>query len=75
MEKDEREKDFLKFQLRRKITNLYKRFLIILEDMNEYQYNNSDEAHQKARKKILDEGNDTIRELEENMDQFDIRLK
>jgi len=75
MEKDEREKDFLKFQLRRKVTNLYKRFLIILEDMNEDQYNNSEEAYQKARKKILDEGNDTIRELEENMDQFDIRLK
>ena len=29
----------------------------------------------KPEKKILDEGNDTIRELEENMDQFDIRLK
>ena len=75
MEKDEREKDFLKFQLRRKITNLYKRFLIILEDVCEDQYNNNEEAYQKARKKILDEGNDTIRELEENMDQFDIRLK
>ena len=75
MEKDEREKDFLKFQLRRKVTNLYKRFLIILEDMNEDQYNTAEEAYQKARKIILDEGNDTIRELEENIDQFDIRLK
>ena len=75
MEKDEREKDFLKFQLRRKVTNLYKRFLIILEDMNEDQYNTAEEAYQKAQKKILDEGNDTIRELEENIDQFDIRLK
>ena len=67
--------NFLKFQLRRKVTNLYKRFLIILEDMNEDQYNTAEEAYQKARKKILDEGNDTIRELEENIDQFDIRLK
>ena len=75
MEKDEREKDFLKFQIRRKITNLYKRFLIILEDVCEDQYNDREEAYQKARKKILDEGYDTIRELEENMDQFDIRLK
>jgi hypothetical protein len=75
MEKDDREKDFLKFQMRRKITNLYKRFLIILEDMGEDHYNTSDEAYQKARKKILDEGNDAIRELEENLEQFDIRLK
>ena len=43
--------------------------------MNEDQYNTAEEAYQKARKKILDEGNDTIRELEENIDQFDIRLK
>ena len=75
MEKDEREKDFLKFQIRRKITNLYKRFLIILEDMCEDQYNDHEEAYQKARKKILDEGNDSIRELEENLDKFDVRLK
>lgn len=71
MDEVEREKDFLKFQVRRKVTNLYKRFLTMLEDVEE----DSEESYQRVRKKVLDEGNDTIRELEENIDKFSIRLK
>ena len=42
MENREKEKDFLKFQVTRKVTNLYKNFLFILEDLQEEDYNNYD---------------------------------
>jgi hypothetical protein len=70
----EKAKDFLKFQVRRKVTNLYKNFLFILEDSSNSQYN-SQEAYQRNRKRILDYGNDTIREIEEILDSLDIELK
>lgn len=70
----EKAKDFLKFQIRRKVTNLYKNFLFILEDSSDSQYN-SKEAYQRNRKRILDYGNDTIREMEELLDSMDVKLK
>ena len=63
------------FQVRRKVTNLYKNFLFILEDLEDSGYQIPDEVYQKARKRVLDYGNDTIREIEENLDKFDIKLK
>ena len=74
MEKD-KVKDFLQFQVRRKITNLYKNFLFILEDLKENKYDISEESYQRHRKRVLDFGNDTIREIEENLDSFDFKLK
>tara|TARA_B100000809_G_scaffold108940_1_gene107416 strand:- start:942 stop:1181 length:240 start_codon:yes stop_codon:yes gene_type:complete len=68
-------KDFLVFQLRRKIVNLYKNYLFILEDMKDAGYDIPEEEYQRIRKRILDYGNDTIREIEENLENFDIRLK
>jgi hypothetical protein len=70
----EKAKDFLKFQVRRKVTNLYKNFLFILEDSTDSQYN-SKEVYQRNRKRTLDYGNDTIRELEEILDSLDVKLK
>lgn len=67
-------KDFLYFQQRRKITNLYKQFLYILEDIRDEQ-GVRPEVYEKARKRILDHGNDAIRELEENLEKFDVFLK
>ena len=67
-------KEFLHFQQRRKITNLYKQFLFILEDLRD-EHGLSDQAYEKSRKRILDHGNDTIREMEENIDKFDVFLK
>ncbi len=63
------------FQVRRKVTNLYKNFLFILEDLEDSGLQIPDEVYQKARKRVLDYGNDTIREIEENLDKFDIKLK
>ena len=68
-------RDFMAFQVRRKVTNLYKNFLFILEDLEDSGYQIPDEVYQKARKRVLDYGNDTIREIEENLDKFDIKLK
>ena len=70
----EKAKDFLKFQVRRKVPNLYKNFLFILEDSNHSSYN-SEETFNRNRKRVLDYGNDTIREIEEILDSLDIKLK
>ena len=67
-------KDFLQFQVRRKVTNLYKNFLFILEDIKDKEYN-SEEDYQRHRKRVLDFGNDTIREIEESFKSVDIHLK
>jgi hypothetical protein len=76
MEKgDPKIKEYVLFQFRRKITNLYKQFLFILEDVSNSKYNISDESYQKYRKRILDAGNDTIRELEEDLAKLELKLK
>ena len=56
-----KEREFLKFQLRRKVTSLYKNFLFILEDLDSKAYNMDEESYQRYRKRILDHGNDLIR--------------
>jgi hypothetical protein len=64
-----KEKDYLNFQIRRKIINLYKNFFFILEDAKL-----TDDQYQKNRKRILDLGNDTIREIEEDINKFNVNL-
>lgn len=76
MEKgDPKLREYILFQFRRKITNLYKHCLFILEDAVGSNYNMNNETYQKYRKRILDNGNDTIREIEEELEKLDIRLK
>ena len=67
-ERDEKFRQFLSFQVNRKVKNLYKNFLFILEDINADGYNISEEDFQRYRKRVLDQGNDTVRELEEYLD-------
>ena len=67
-------KDFVFFQNRRKIINLCKFFLLSLEDVRD-DYDIPDEIYERNRKRILDFGNDTIRELEENLEKFEFTLK
>ena len=62
--------NFFAFQARRKITNLYKQFFFILEDLQVGGMKIPEEQHQKIRKRILDLGNDTIRELEDYFEYF-----
>lgn len=66
-------KEYIFFQNRRKITNLYKNFLILLEDLREDSYNISDDKYQRLRKRILDAGNDAIRQFEEELNNIDLK--
>jgi len=76
MEKgDPKLREYVLFQFRRKITSLYKHCLFILEDAVNSEYNMDNESYQKYRKRILDHGNDTIREIEEELEKFDFNLK
>ena len=59
--------NFFAFQTRRKITNLYKQFFFILEDLQVNGVKIPEETHQRIRKRILDLGNDTIRELKNTL--------
>jgi hypothetical protein len=70
MEQDDKVKDFVKFQIRRNITNLFKSFFIVLDDLNI-----TDEQYQKYRKRILDDANNKIREIEEIFDNLDVAFK
>lgn len=65
-------KEFVLFQNRRKVINLYKNFLILLEDLKEDGYNISDDKYQRLRKKVLDAGNDAIRQFEEELNNIDL---
>ena len=68
-------KDFVTFQVSRKVTNLYKQFLFLLEDLQDQGYDIPDEVFQRMRKRVLDHGNDAIREIEENLEKLDITLR
>lgn len=68
-------KDMTLFQIKRKITNIYKNFFFILEDLGDSGYNINDETYQKMRKRILDNANDAVREIEENFTKINVTLK
>jgi len=89
-------KELLEFQVNRNIINLYKSFLIIMEDMHDQHSNNYkklkralpknaelidqadywDESRMEfLRKKVLDNGNDALREIIGQLEQFNITIK
>ena len=68
-----KEKDYLLFQTRRKIVNLFKKFFFLLEDLY-IDGKISQDKYQQMRKRVLDHGNDTIREIEEDINKFNITL-
>lgn len=89
--------DVLHFQARRIVTNLFKTFLIAMEDLAEDHDEAlgkleaalppelkgyvaladylTEERAERLRSKILDAGNGAWRELEEQLNHYDIRLK
>ena len=69
-----KEQDYLSFQVRRKITSLFKNYFIILEDLIRENPSIPQDKYQQMRKRVLDHGNDTIREIEENINKFNITL-
>lgn len=68
-------KNFIKFQTHRKIVGLYKDFLNILEDLEAQGYKFSDETYNHTRKRVLDAGNDTIREINGYLERVEMTLK
>lgn len=68
-------KELALFQVKRKITNIYKNFFFILEDLSDNGYNINEEVYQKIRKRILDNANDAIREIEEYFNNLEVKIK
>jgi len=65
-------KEYILFQNKKKISNLYKSFLIIIEDLKAENHSISDDKYQRIRKRVLDAGNDAIRQFEEEIDNIKI---
>ena len=72
---NEKISELLLFQIRRKITSIYKNFFFIIEDLQDSGYNIPDEQYQKIRKRILYSSNDAIREIEEQLSKYCVSLK
>ena len=89
-------KELLEFQINRNVINLYKSFLIMMEDMHDQHNNNFRKLKQALpeeidlidqadywdesrmdylRKKILDKGNDSLREMLGQLEQFNLTTK
>jgi hypothetical protein len=94
METDPKLKEFLLFQVHRNITSLYKRYLNLIEDIQEEHINMLNKLNNKVdqetlknvdyfddnkynylRKKILDLGNETSREIIKNFDLLNIEIR
>jgi hypothetical protein len=67
-------KELVIYQQSRQISNLFKTFLNILEEIRTNRYNIDDNTYSSLRKKILDAGNSTSREMEELLSKFDFYL-
>lgn len=66
--------DFVKGFIYRDIKKLYLTFLYSLEDLKD---NNkiTEEEFQRLRKRVLDHGNNCYRNIEEELNSFDFKLK
>jgi hypothetical protein len=65
--------DFVKSFVYRDIKKLYLSFLYLVEDLNK-NGKISEEEFQRLRKRILDHGNDCYRNIEEQLNNFDIKF-
>ena len=72
---EEKVTSYVHFQVQRKITNLYKNLLTLFEDLRKPPYNLSEDDYKAIRKKVLDYGNDALRETEEDFKKISIKLK
>lgn len=94
METDPKLKEFLVFQIHRNIVSLYKRYLNLIEDIQEEHVNMLNKLNSKIdqdtlknvdyfdenkynylRKKVLDLGNETVREITKNLDLLNMEIK
>jgi hypothetical protein len=94
MESQNTIKEYILFQIHRNIVSLYKRYLNIVEDLQEEHLNMLNKLNKKndaeflknidyfdenkynyLRKRVLDLGNETIREIEKNFDFLNLDVK
>lgn len=87
-------KSFVYFQIQRNIVSLYKRYINLIEDLQEDHINMLNKLNSKIdqdtlknvdyfdenkynyiRKRILDNGNEAIREIEKNLEKLNFTLK
>jgi ferredoxin-fold anticodon binding domain-containing protein len=66
--------DLVKGFVYRDVKKLYLSFLYSLEDLKD-QDKITDEEFQRMRKRVLDYGNNCYRNIEEELDNFDFKLK
>lgn len=66
--------DFVNGLVYRDVKKLYLSFLYTLEDLLS-QDKISDEEFQRMRKRVLDHGNNCYRNIEEELNNFDFKLK
>ena len=71
-EEPDKGREFIKFHHKRKSINLCKSFLFLLEDLKGTSI--TEEKYQKIRKRVLDMGNDSIREFDEHLENFEIKI-
>ena len=72
-EEPDKGREFIKYHHKRKSINLCKSFLFLLEDLKGASI--TEEKYQKIRKRVLDMGNDSIREFDEHLENFDIKIR
>lgn len=94
MDNNHKVKDYVLFQIHKSVVNLYKRYLNLIEDIQEDHNNMMDKLSNNVnedilknvdyfdktkynylRKKILDLGNESIREIEKNFDFINMEFK
>lgn len=66
--------DFVKGLLYKEVKKLYLSFLYTLEDLKS-QDTITEEEFQRMRKRVLDYGNNCYRNIEEELNNFDFKLK
>lgn len=69
-----KEQEYLNFQVKRKVTALFKNIFFLLEDLQKENKNFSKEKYEHLRKRILDYGNDAIRDIQTDINQFNIHI-
>jgi hypothetical protein len=67
-------KGLLLLQIKRRIISFAKSQIILLEDLRD-KYNLPKEVHDLNRKRVLDTANDSIREIEETLENLPITIK
>jgi len=67
-------REIIIYQHHRAIASLYKNFLNILEDIRNDRYTIDENTYNNLRKRILDSGNNTSRELEDLLLKLDFTL-